>query len=236
MLHKFIVLTGIALFSLSTHAYVYEIIERPHLAYENRSSTSDPIGGAIGGGISNDAVDWVQADDFSVTSTTNITGGGIWIESQSGPLNWDGNLHYWFFSDNLGTPGAILETGTATTRIQRDTGILAQGGVDNIQEIIFDLSSTFLALSGVDYFFGIQLGNNNTAWSGYEPGNSMESFAGTFDNWQSNGRERSFYLEGLTGETTTSSIPSPPPLLLIITGLMSIYFSIAVRRISQDNF
>lgn len=176
---------------------------------------------AFGGGISNNMTSWVQSDNFTLTTAANITGGTLWMEAQGGALDWNGVLQYWIFSGGA-TPSAVLQSGNLTNLTVTDTGVLAQGGRDNIREVDFDLDVDFAALGGTQYYFGVRAGGNDVAWSGSQPGNSMESFDGTFNNWFNNGRERSFLLNG-----NANAVPEPGMLGLVSLGLFA---AVATRR------
>lgn len=176
-------------------------------------------GGPMGGGISNNAVLWVQANDFSVGSNSNITGGSVFIESQSGSFsNWNGTLNYFIFANNGTTPGVTLASGAAANKVITSTGILDQAGTGTIQRVDFDLATAFDALASTTYWFGIQLGTTgNIAWSASSYGNEIESYGGSFNNWYSNGRDGAFLLVGDDG-----TVPEPATLFLIGLGLLGL--------------
>ena len=198
MMKRFLALLALVAVSASANAAV---------VYNN--------GAAFGDGISNDASAWVQADNFNLAGNATISGGTIWIESQGGSFSWDGTLDYWLFASTGLQPGAVLQSGSATVLLQTDTGVLAQGGSDNTRKIDFNLDALFAATAATDYYFGVRLGANSVAWSGSVPGNGVESFDGTFDNWFNNGRERSFVLVG-----DVATVPEPTSLALVCLGLL----------------
>lgn len=179
-------------------------------------------GSTIGGGVSNNMVAWLQADNFTLTTAATITGGRLWIEGQGGALNWNGALQYWIFAGGA-TPGAVLQTGSLTIDSVTDSGVLAQGGRDNIRQVDFDLDINFSALANTQYYFGVRAGGGDVAWSGFTPGNGTESFNATLNNWFNNGRERAFLLNGNAG-----TLPEPATLALV--GLTLAGAAVARRR------
>jgi len=181
-------------------------------------------GGPVGGGISNDASGWVQANDFLIASNATVTGGAIYIEEQQPGEAWDGTFNYYIFADAGGMPGSVpLVSGAAQNIVQTSTGITDQAGTGFIQELDFDLAAPFLATGGTTYWFAVHLANNfntfsSAAWSATGSGNEKESFGGTFDNWTGNGRDGAYRLVG--------SVPEPATVGLLAIGLAGL----AARR------
>lgn len=181
------------------------------------------------GGTGNEATEWLQTQEFTVAGSTTVTGGDVYIAGFGSLANWEGLVQYFFFTDNSGTPGTQIATGTATINSTTDTGIAWCCSGD-----AFDVNVTFgsgVTLSSTgDYFFGIHLAtdyNNrdDVYWvqSSINDGfTGVESNFGTQDNWFNNGIEHAYTLVN-----TPAQVPEPASLPLLGAALIGMA---AVRR------
>ena len=170
----------------------------------------------------NETVAWIQAEDFSFAGNTAVNSVGVYLAGFGGIGNWDGNLQYSIFSDAGGTPGAALQSGSASVT-PTDTGnAWCCGG--NAYLFAFNLASTFNAAAGSTYWLGIHAGapgNFNrddiywvtTAANGTAAG--RESSGGTLNNWASNGQEHAFYLDGAR---LSGGVPEPAAWAMMLAG------------------
>jgi hypothetical protein len=135
--------------------------------------------------------------------------------------NWDGQFQYTIFGDAGGSPGAALQSGSASITPTNTGGAWCCG--DNAYLFAFNLASTFNAAAGSTYWLGIHagaVGNFNrddiywvsTGSNGTLAGN--ESFGGTLTNWASNGAEHAFYLDG----ARLAGIPEPAAWAMMLAG------------------
>lgn len=164
----------------------------------------------------NETVAWVQAEDFTLSSNTTLTGAGVYLAGFGGIGAWDGSFQYYLFSASGGTPGTILQQGSVSITPSDSGTAWCCGG--NAQLFSFNFASAFAATGGTTYFLGIHAGapgNFNrdeiywvsTAYNATAAG--VESSGGTFDNWSGNGTEHAFYL---------NAVPEPASWAMMITG------------------
>lgn len=169
----------------------------------------------------NETVAWVQAEDFKFASNTAINSAGVYLAGFGGIGNWDGQFQYTIFGDAGGSPGAALQSGSASITPTNTGGAWCCG--DNAYLFAFNLASTFNAAAGSTYWLGIHagaVGNFNrddiywvsTGSNGTLAGN--ESFGGTLTNWASNGAEHAFYLDG----ARLAGIPEPAAWAMMLAG------------------
>jgi len=186
------------------------------------------------GGSGNESTLWLQAQSFSLATPTTVTGADIYIAGLGDISNWDGSYQFFFFANNLGSPGTQIATGTATTGSVSDTGIAWCCGGD-----AWIIAATFGAginLGAGDYFFGIHLAADYTNrdeiyWvvSSIDDGRpGVESFEGTQNNWIGNAAGHAYTLYGTP--VTETPVPEPSTLGLIGLGLLGLARLAAPRK------
>lgn len=169
----------------------------------------------------NEMSGWVQAEDFSLAETRLLTDVHFWTVDVG---TWDGQLGYYFFADNAGSPGAVLDSGSATNLVRTATGnqvTIAGFNPSPEYEWSFDLASPFLAAGGTTYWLGLHASANFNRdeifweWTGTGFGSTgYESGGGTFNNWNNNFRNFAFNLTG-----SPVSVPEPATLSLFGVGV-----------------
>lgn len=181
--------------------------------------------------------EYVFANDFTLASATNVTGGSIYIggiAGLGGIAKWDGAFDYWLFADSSNSPGTALTSGAATGVTSTSIGAGAWPHGTDIYRIDFNLASTFLAAAGTKYWFGVHLSSNYdrdfifwvlTPNTGLNGTRSQHSQFGTFNNWQLGYNENAFSLNG-----SPAGGPVPEPTSLAIFGLGAVGAAYRARR------
>ncbi|MFN5468868.1 MAG: PEP-CTERM sorting domain-containing protein [Pirellulaceae bacterium] len=198
------------------------------IVYDNGSPTI-----ADGSEVTN----FVVANDFTLSSATNVTGGAIYIAGFGGVGNWDGTFDYWVFADNSNTVGAALTNGSGVSVTSTSIGAGAWPHGGNTFRIDFNLASPFLAAAATKYWFGVHLSTNynrdNIFWirtpqisQALQGRGNSGSENGTFNNWTAPAAtENAFYLNG-----SPAGGPVPEPTSLAIFGLGAVGAAYRARR------
>ena len=186
----------------------------------------------------NETVQWVQAEDFSFSANTTVTGAGVYLGGLGGIGNWDGSFQYGLFSDAGGSPGAALVgmTGASVTTINSGLPWLIS---DTAYLFAFNFATPFNAVGGTNYWLGIHAGvpgNTNrddiywttTANNMTQPGH--ESDLGTFNNWADNRMEHAFFL--IDGGNN-GAVPEPATWALMLLGMAGTGFAMRRQRQTQ---
>lgn len=170
----------------------------------------------------NDATGWVQAENFSLGTATNVVGAAVYLGGFGDISNYDGNFTYYVFADAAGSPGTVLATGSVSPTIS-DLGGLGWVGGGDIFQLSFDLNSAFAAAANTTYWFGFHASSDFDrddiywVWSsgGLSPP-GMESEDGTFDNWATSdgGGEHAFYLT----DASVGGVPEPATWAMMLLG------------------
>lgn len=169
----------------------------------------------------NEVTKWVEAEDFSVASSTTLAGAHFWTLENSS--SWDGTLTWYVFANVGGLPGsAPLETGSGVNVARTATGNEHFGEIEYAYS--FDLDTPVALVGGTDYWFALHLSSDFDSdgifWETTSSGlgaNGAQSEGGTFVNWIGNGRQHAF---NLTNETT--AVPEPSTLVMLGAGLSSL--------------
>jgi hypothetical protein len=180
----------------------------------------------------NDATGWVQAENFSLGSATDVVGAAVYMGGFGSVVNYDGNFTYYLFADASGSPGAILASGSVSPNIS-DLGGLGWVGGGDVYLFSFDLNSAFAAAANTTYWFGFHASSDfdrdDIYWvlsSGTNSPAGMESDGGTFDNWTTsdNGGEHAFFLT----DASVGAVPEPATWAMMLLGFGATGF--ALRR------
>jgi hypothetical protein len=189
---------------------------RADLVYDN--------GGPTHNGAGNEMTQWIQSEDFKLTTTNTINAVRFW-DIQRGAGAYTGSITWIIYADNLGNgqPGTILSQGTATpTRIDQGP---ESGGI--FEEFQNDFSITpFTATAGVTYHLGLHNGPlshtsrdefywEDTNGNGTPPGQEFDLTGGN-TSWFSNGAEHAFALFN----NTPTTVPEPASLSLLCLGAL----------------
>ncbi|MFN9592451.1 MAG: PEP-CTERM sorting domain-containing protein [Pirellulaceae bacterium] len=196
------------------------------IVYDN--GAADPSGG-------NESTLWLQANDFTLGSTTNLTGASFFIAGFGGIGNWDGTLEYLLFADSGNSPGTLITNGNGNNIVTTDTFVGWLGG-GNIHQVDFEFATPFAAAAGTKYWLGLHLAADYSTmdfiyWVITSPtlanggGNALESDGGTMNNWLGQGKEHAFYLNG-----TPAGGAVPEPTSLAIFGLGAVGAAYRARR------
>lgn len=163
---------------------------------------------------------WIQAEDFALASPATITDVRFWTIEQPSQPGYNGSIVWTLYSDAGGSPGGILDRGTALAT-QVSTGSIF--GFEGFQN---DFSLGPLALDAGTYWLGLHNGplthdsRDYFYWQNSDPfsGNGHEDRT-PFDSggWSINGEEHAFELFG-----TTTTIPEPSTGLLVIAGVLGL--------------
>ncbi|MDH5570576.1 MAG: VPLPA-CTERM sorting domain-containing protein [Gammaproteobacteria bacterium] len=136
-------------------------------------------GHSISGSLRNE-----PADNFSLSTASNINSIGFYIEYSGSEPFWDQGITYNIYSDNNNEPDSLIVTGTSQSLIVKDSGQPSYSGIAYLAA--FNLEST-VSLDPGNYWLGLtDAVGSNAYWvlaSPYEEGSSYyrsgdQSFTG----------------------------------------------------------
>lgn len=172
----------------------------------------------------NEMTEWVQTEEFTLTSSQTLTDIHFWDVEASGA--YTGSITWWITGDTGGNPDFtnILATGnTAVTHTA--TGICVFFGC----EFTNDWTISPLALAaGTEYHLALHNGPvTDTTRNGFywETTGNVDAQTGLecnltngacYSSWFNNGQEHAFYLTGGT------SVPEPGTLVMLGTGILGL--------------
>lgn len=170
-------------------------------------------GGAI------EASNAIGADDFSLTSSTTITGANMVVRDVDANA-WDqSSLTWYIFDSNVSSPGSLLASGGQSSINVSFLGASTFAG-KSLLDVSFEFDSAVSLLAG-DYWFGFSTAgtSNGIQWlmSNDSYGSTAEvSSSGASGPWNSGARDMNFRL---------TSAPEPGILSLMALGLAGFGFT-----------
>lgn len=168
-----------------------------------------------------------NADDFTLSTSSLLTGAtfNLGYDLRFAPAP---NINYELYADDAGTPGAILQSGTATAQVT-DLG-LNNDSTYRFNAWAFDFSSPVEALAGVRYWIGVQqpadVALANTP--GTNPGASAMIRLGTYVPRDIG---LAFSLQG-TAVEAPSAVPEPASWAMMMVGFGVVGGAMRRRRTS----
>jgi hypothetical protein len=177
----------------------------------------------------NEVSQWVQAEDFTLASAANLTGAKVNLFTFGASLT-DVPLNYYIFAHDGNNPGGLLASGTGNSVTITENGV-GYGG-RTIYAVSFNFVDAFSAAANTTYWFGIHATDQFNraeiyfASSAANGTNSAESYLGSFNNWNNNGAEHSFSLQGDFG----SAVPEPTTWAMMIVGFGTVGTMVRTSR------
>jgi hypothetical protein len=162
----------------------------------------------------NEATQWIQSEDFTLTAATRITDVHFW-SVDSGRLA-DGTISWFIYADAAGVPGAVISSGNTGAVTRTATGAVLGFGTEFLNE--FDIAATVLAAG--TYHLGLHNGAlaiDTRSEFYWETTTAQVGSFGLEDNtpfgsggWSNNGQEHAFMLTG-----DAANVPEPSSLALL---------------------
>lgn len=196
-------------------ALVAAVVARPLHAQVYNNGLPDGVQG-------NEMTEWIQAEDFTLTSASTLNGVTFWADVLDGSTGYLGNITWQIYDNNGGVPGTVLSFGSASPTGALYPGADISGGLVGYQ---FDFTLPDVSLGAGTYWLGLHNGpltatdRDEFYWASTAAnttGTGEEDETPFGDGWNDNRVEHAFELYG----TTQSATPEPASLSLIAMGLV----------------
>lgn len=177
-----------------------------------------------------------NADDFTLSATALLSGATFNLGYDVRPgFAPEPSINYELYADAAGTPGAVLQSGTATAMVT-DLG-LNNDSTYRFNAWAFDFATPFAALAGARYWIGVQqpadVALANTP--GTNPGASAMIRLGTY---VPRGAGLAFSLQGtnVTDPPVAGAVPEPATWAMIMIGFGAVSAAMRRRRATVVRF
>jgi hypothetical protein len=178
----------------------------------------------------NEATGKLQAEDFTLASTTTLTGARFWAFYWDDPLaGFLGSVDWAIYSNGSSQPGSSLFSGTATPNI----GAGAPSCCTDPITVMFDFALPNIQLTAGTYWLVLHNGPVSSATTDQEffwqttAANSTATgreqaapFGGS--NWLDTGLEHAFELDGFGSASAEGEVPEPATLGLTGMALLGL--------------
>lgn len=164
--------------------------------------------------------DFVVAEDFTVSGTSNISNIRFW-SIQALLSDYLGSVYWAIYSDAASQPAVILQGGFTTPVTAMPTGAAAST-VGGYAEYVFDIPVTFQLVIG-NYWLALHNGplatnsGNEMLWATTGSGNGSEAlYNDGVNGWVGSGNELAFRVDGTAA---FGDVPEPGTFGLLAGGL-----------------
>ncbi len=180
----------------------------------------------------NEMTEWVQTEDFTLTSSQTVSDIHFWDVDSGG---YNGSITWWIVGDTGGNPNFNDVLGTGNLDVTRvATGNCLSFGCEfedswNINPLSLGPGTYHLALHNgpVTDTTRAEFYWETTDLNGTPTGRECDLTTGAcYSSWFDNGQEHAFNLTGGGGGTT----PEPGTILLLATGFVGAFSQLRRRR------
>jgi hypothetical protein len=171
-----------------------------------------------------------SADDFTLSSSSQIYGVGFYFQNYNGITGWNQDIVYAIHAAGAGVPGAVLASGAGQNLTVVDSGLPWCCGGGNAYLVTFDLATPFNATGGTTYWLALggATGSASSAWWVTAAPNSTGygHYSGDGSSWSPYPAHLSFYLT----DTAHGSVVIPEPASIALMGLGLVMLAAARGR------